>query len=179
MDKMVSLVPAGSFVLDAGCGSGIVPFLLSKNNSCTGVGIDIRKECTEFAEVRVQGFKFYPADIKNFSLPERFDVVICMEVLEHFSPEDREKVIDRLDAHLKPGGILILSFPSRLYFFIEPFWKVLRKRLHREMIFDDDEYHALISPSAEIGLFKKRGYRPDYSSITGLGLIKLLAVRKN
>ena len=84
IDKVISLVPEKSFVLDAGCGSGVVPFLLASRNGCEGVGLDIRKECLEFASENVPAFKFYQEDIRNFSLPHKFDVVICMDVIEHF-----------------------------------------------------------------------------------------------
>jgi 2-polyprenyl-3-methyl-5-hydroxy-6-metoxy-1,4-benzoquinol methylase len=178
VDKIVSFIPEGSFVLDAGCGSGIVPFLLAKRKACTGVGIDIRKECIEFATNKVPGFKFYPRNIKDFSLLERFDIVICMEVLEHFFPADQTKVIDCLDTHLNPEGLLIITFPSRLYITIEPLWKITRKLLHRKTVFDDDEYHSLISPKSMLQLLEQKGYTLEHSSLSGFGLIQIIIMKK-
>jgi 2-polyprenyl-3-methyl-5-hydroxy-6-metoxy-1,4-benzoquinol methylase len=178
LDKIVSLVPDKSKVLDAGCGSGIVVFLLEKQKACTGVGIDIREECIKFATSKVPGFKFYQNDVREFSLGEHFNVVLCMEVLEHFIPTDQEKVIKCIDAHLEPGGLLLLTFPSRLYIFIEPIWKILRKWLHRTIVFDDDEYHSLVSPASILQILKQRGYVLERSLISGFGLIQMMIIRK-
>jgi 2-polyprenyl-3-methyl-5-hydroxy-6-metoxy-1,4-benzoquinol methylase len=178
VDKIVSLVPDGSLVLDAGCGSGIVPFLLMKRKACRGAGLDIRSECIEFAARKVPVFDFHRSDIRDFSLPERFDVVLCMEVLEHFVPADREKAISCLDHHLNPGGLLILTFPSRLYISIEPLWKITRKWLHRNTVFDDDEYHSLILPEDIFKILKERGYVLERSLSSGFGLIQMIVMKK-
>lgn len=104
INKIILLISQGNFVLDAGCGSGIVPFLLATKNNCTGVGIDIRKECIDFASSCNPAFKFYQKDIKrSFSLHYKFDIVLCMEVLEHFDSISQTKIINCLDSHLKDG----------------------------------------------------------------------------
>ena len=96
IDRIVSLVPEKSLVLDAGCGSGIVAFLLETHKDCTGVGVDIRQECVEFASGKIPAFKFHQGDVRDFSIDNQFDVVLCMEVLEHFEPQDRIKIINRV-----------------------------------------------------------------------------------
>jgi SAM-dependent methyltransferase len=178
IDKILSLVPEGSLVLDAGCGSGIVPFLLATKKDCTGVGIGIRDECVEFASGKTPAFNFLRGDIRDFSLAKQFDVVLCMEVLEHFEPIDQTKVISCLNGHLKHGGLLILTFPSKLYFFIEPLWKLVRKTLHRSTVFDDTDYHCPISPARMLHSLQERNYILEQSTLHSLGLISLLVVRK-
>jgi 2-polyprenyl-3-methyl-5-hydroxy-6-metoxy-1,4-benzoquinol methylase len=178
VDKIVSFIPDGSFVLDAGCGSGIVPFLLAQRKACRGVGIDIRGECIEFAASKVPNFKFFPGDVRDFSLAERFDIVLCMEVLEHFVPADQARALNCLNSHLNPGGLLILTFPSRLYISIEPLWKKTRQLLHRNTVFDDDEYHSLISPESLSRLLKERGYSLERSLLSSFGLIQMIVMMK-
>ena len=41
----------------------------------------------------------------------RFDLVACMEVLEHVA--DKPAFVAQLAAHLAPGGLLVLSTPNR------------------------------------------------------------------
>lgn len=178
IDKVISLVTTGSHVLDAGCGSGIVPYLLATRKDCTVVGIDIRSECVEFASKRVTGFEFYQGDIRDFSLDGKFDVVLCTEVLEHFVSADQIKGLNNLDSHLKSDGLLILTFPSKFYFFIEPIWTLIRKVRHPAMVFDDEEHHDSIPPSQIIDLLREKGYVLEQSKLSGLGLINLVAARK-
>jgi len=177
-DIVVSLVPRKSFVLDAGCGSGIVLFLLAARKACTGVGIDIRKESVEFASRQVPAFKFYEGDVQEFSLPYKFDVVICLEVLEHFTPPSQVKIIDKLDAHLKDGGLLIVESPSNFYFLIEPMWKLLRKLLHPLTVFCDEEYHRSIPWGELADTLRQRGYTVEHPRLSALHLIKYIVARK-
>ncbi|MFQ6071052.1 MAG: class I SAM-dependent methyltransferase [Candidatus Aminicenantales bacterium] len=178
IDKIVSLIPEKSFVLDAGCGSGIVPFLLASKKNCTGVGIDIRKECVEFASRHVPAFEFYNYDVRNFSLPHRFDVIVCMEVLEHFDSTDQAKTIGCLDNHLKDGGLLILTFPSKFYFFIEPLWKQVRKLLHPSTVFDDEEHHHAILRGKFVDVLRQMGYTVEKSGLHALGWINYIVARR-
>ena len=41
--------------------------------------------------------------------PGRFDLILCRNVLMYFSPVDRARGFDRLNAALAPGGLLILG----------------------------------------------------------------------
>ncbi len=41
-----------------------------------------------------------------------FDVVLCVETLEHIAAEDRPRTLDELLRVLAPGGRLILTFPT-------------------------------------------------------------------
>lgn len=178
IDKVISLIPEKSFVLDAGCGAGVVPFLLASKKGCKGVGVDIRKECLEFASRNVPAFKFYQEDIRSFSLPYKFDVVICMEVLEHFDSLSRAKTMDCLDLHLKDGGLLVLTFPSKFYFFIEPLWRSVRRLRHPLTVFDDDEYHHPVPVGGLTDVLKERGYTVEQAGFYAFGLINYVVAGK-
>ncbi len=178
INKVISLIPEKSFVLDAGCGSGVAPFLLASKKGCEGVGIDIRKECLEFASENVPAFKFCQEDIRSFSLPNTFDVVICMDVIEHFDSLSQAKIIDCLDFHLKDGGLLVLTFPSKFYFLIEPLWKLVRRLRHPSIIFDDSEYHHQIPAGRLTNILKGRGYTIEQFGLSAFGLINYLVARK-
>jgi len=55
-------------------------------------------------------FIFETADLANYTLPERADIVIAIDILEHI--EDDIAVLDNFYQSLKVGGVLIISTPS-------------------------------------------------------------------
>jgi len=103
--------PAGSRVLEAGCGVGAQTVTLSRNSpNALITSIDISRESIAEAErtVKAAGFgnvQFQQADIFNLSFePESFDHVFICYVLEHLSrPVDALVILKNL---LKVGGTI-------------------------------------------------------------------------
>lgn len=102
-------------ILDIGCGVGSVDFYLAEEGNRV-VGIDISKNAInsaiKTAKVlkKMSNPKFIVGDIEKLNFKNKFDVVICSEVLEHLD-DDENAVISIRDA-LKYHGILIASSPS-------------------------------------------------------------------
>lgn len=106
-----TLYPAGTRILEAGCGIGAQTMILAKKNPDTEIiSVDISPDSLEKAreEIRTKGIKnvrFLQADI--FSLPfeeEIFDHIFVCFVLEHLqNPIEALKVLKTL---LKPGGTI-------------------------------------------------------------------------
>ena len=165
IDGICSLVPDNKDILDCGCGSGIVVYLLSKKAKSVS-GVDLRKECIDFCTRKIGG-NFKQADLNNFDLTEKFDVVICSDVIEHFYPEDREKVLRNLDRHVKEGGMLILTFPSRLYLILEPLWFKIRRLLNPKGKFDDEDVHLAVT----VNNIEMENYKVVKKGFICLGLI--------
>ena len=105
-------------------------------------------------------------------------VVICMEVLEHFNSLSQAKSLDCLDLHLKGGGLLVLTFPSKFYFFIEPLWRSVRKLRHPLTVYDDDEYHHSIPARRLLDILKRRGYTVEQFGFYAFRLIDYVVARK-
>ena len=100
------LVP-GTRVLDIGCSDGA----LFRRVPGVGayVGIDPALEGTlQHPSARLIRGRFPDA------LPDRepFDVITLLAVLEHFPPDQYERLARECAAHLKPGGHLVVTVPS-------------------------------------------------------------------
>lgn len=104
---------AGRRALDVGCGAGLLAEPLARLGA--GVtGVDAAQE--NVAAARMHGQKmgldvaYRHGELADLSLG-RFDLVTCMEVLEHVA--SKGAFIAQLAAHLDPDGLLILSTPNR------------------------------------------------------------------
>lgn len=103
-------------VLDLGCGNGSLSFFAA-SHGCQVLGIDVSKKAILGCQLNNQKLKFKDLifQVKNFNDPkvnfdDKFDIVICSEVLEHLQNDFR--ILKRIYYLLKPGGSLFLSTPS-------------------------------------------------------------------
>ncbi len=99
--------PAGTLVLEAGCGVGAqTRFLLERNPGITLVSVDIARESLLRAQAAIgRGACFLQSDLYRLPFaPASFDHVFICYVLEHLPhPLD---ALRALAALLKPGGTL-------------------------------------------------------------------------
>jgi 2-polyprenyl-3-methyl-5-hydroxy-6-metoxy-1,4-benzoquinol methylase len=93
-------------IVDYGCGGGQVAYMLSKEGYQVTVMEKNKKE-NDFISYR---FKKHKAKVKKVPLPihpdfkNKFDVVLCFDVLEHIPDEEFEQVIHTLKSLKKPEG---------------------------------------------------------------------------
>jgi len=110
-------LPAGSKILDVGCGSG----WLSEYFARLGYevkGIDISPDLIDMSRERVAGVpygvdhetplrcSFSVHDIEISPLAEKFDAIVCYDSLHHF--EDENAVLKNLAQMLDVGGVLFI-----------------------------------------------------------------------
>lgn len=103
-------------VLDIGCGVGTLDFYLA-NKKYSVLGVDISKKVIDLCirNSQLLGLNFNTT-FKNLNFPEqnfdeKFDYIICSEVLEHLV--DDKKALSCIFKLLKPNGVLIISVPSK------------------------------------------------------------------
>ncbi|KAF0131483.1 MAG: type 11 methyltransferase [Bacteroidetes bacterium] len=103
-------------VLDAGSGFGQYVYFLSKKHPDWSIlGLDVKEEqiddCNQFfSKIGASKVKFETADLTALTFSNRFDLVLCVDVMEHIE-EDR-KVLNNYFNALKKGGMLLISTPS-------------------------------------------------------------------
>lgn len=100
-------------ILDAGCGDGLYTRLLFDAGAGGITGVDWSENALRFARVFVSNATFIKADLRSIPLPDAsFDLIVFLETLEHFPPENIAAPIKELHRLLKSDGRLLLSVPS-------------------------------------------------------------------
>lgn len=103
-------------VLDAGSGTGVMTFLLQRrypNAAVVGVDLDVEAIaiCRAIARRAKRKVQFTVADLRALPWSEQFDLIICVDILEHL--ENDTQALAELFQALTPGGLLLLHVPSR------------------------------------------------------------------
>ena len=105
-------------ILDAGSGFGQYSFWMSKRFSQAEIlAVDVKEEqvadCNAFFNrIGKSQVKFEVGDLVTFVQPEKFDLVLCVDVMEHI--EEDVQVLTNYCNSLKTGGMLLISTPSNM-----------------------------------------------------------------
>jgi 2-polyprenyl-3-methyl-5-hydroxy-6-metoxy-1,4-benzoquinol methylase/glycosyltransferase involved in cell wall biosynthesis len=166
-------LPAGSRILDVGCGSGWMSEYFARLGYEV-TGIDISPDLIEMSRDRVVRVPFdvdhetilrctfVVQDIEAAPLPETFDAVLCYDSLHHF--EDENAVMRHISAMLPVGGVLFILEGER-----PPAGSATEEELYGVMT----EYGTLESPF-DYGhlrqILDEHGFAVigDYASVNGL-----------
>jgi ubiquinone/menaquinone biosynthesis C-methylase UbiE len=105
----------GSALLDLGCGLGVGTRFLAPLFQRV-VGVDVSTEAVEEARRRTSAPHVSFVSLKTFTAqpqPGLFDVVTCLEVIEHTLEQDR--LVRMVRERLREGGVAIFSTPNVLH----------------------------------------------------------------
>ncbi len=116
------------YVLDAGCGEGhLLVHLVKKNPHNNYYGADVTEVALTKARERCASARYLLTDLAKIDLADNFfDIIVCTETIEHI--DDYRSVLKEFKRLLKPGGILILTFPNEFW------WTISRLILGRRPI---------------------------------------------
>ncbi len=101
-------------LLDMACGAGYGTRLLADRAAgvTEAIGIDVAEDAVAYARRTYarDGIAFRCADAQELVDPAGFDTIVSLETVEHVP--DPARLIERLVAALRPGGILVASVPT-------------------------------------------------------------------
>lgn len=116
LSVVAGLIADGSMVLDLGTGSGALGEYLTSQKQCLVDGLTYNEQ--EAALARPSYRRVQVADLETCNLEalcglERYDFIVCADVLEHV--KFPERVLQSCRDLLAPKGRLILSVPNASY----------------------------------------------------------------
>lgn len=104
------LIPAGSSVLEIGCGSG---GLLAQLNATRKVGVDLSATQIAAARTRVPAADFHVQSGEALELTERFDCIIISDTLNLAA--DVQRLLEQLHKVAHPDTRLLVNFHNSLW----------------------------------------------------------------
>ncbi len=120
-------IPDNGNVLSIGCGMGF-DVLRLKEIGYKAIGTDLGGRARFWKEIGLTGDDLFLADARDLPIkPESFHVAYLWHVIEHFGTIDgnqnvatskhatRMSIIEQIRTILKPGGILVIGTPNRLF----------------------------------------------------------------
>ncbi|MEL6796146.1 MAG: class I SAM-dependent methyltransferase [Planctomycetota bacterium] len=134
-ELLIEQVPAGSRVLDVGCGTGLFLNLLHAEGRLneepgSSTGFDVSSDAVAVGRAAAEksghtGISFVQWDAGDAWPTGSFDVVSIVDVMHHLPPTEWPKVIEQSAAALAPGGMLLYKDMCR-----KPLWRAAANRGH-------------------------------------------------
>jgi SAM-dependent methyltransferase len=101
--------PGASSLLDVGCGTGTHLRFLAGDYQV--VGLDISPDLIAVARAKSPDLTFHVADMVDFELDRRFDVITCLfSAIAYVETHERmRRAVATMAAHLNPGGLMLIE----------------------------------------------------------------------
>ena len=114
--KAVHFIKPGDSILDIGSGEAPL-FLYLNNNGVKFKGVGFDPDVKEV--IRAENYTIYNEMFPNDSIGgTRFNIITALAVLEHIPKEQLENFVENCYRHLAPGGLMVLTVPSKEVDFI-------------------------------------------------------------
>lgn len=110
IERIAALLPAGTSVLDLGCGTGVPTAQILTGSDHRVVGVDVSQGMLRLAREQVPAAEFVHADFTRLADDfGQFEAVTAFFSLLMLSKADIERTLDKARGWLKPGGYLALG----------------------------------------------------------------------
>ncbi|RTL38330.1 MAG: class I SAM-dependent methyltransferase [Burkholderiales bacterium] len=110
--ELAALPHLGGKVLDFGCGLGQLSVAAARA-SCEVIALDASpvavNHLRSVAERERLPVRVQLADLRSYRLEEDFDAIVSIGLLMFFDCETAWRALDQMEAHLRPGGVLVVN----------------------------------------------------------------------
>jgi 2-polyprenyl-3-methyl-5-hydroxy-6-metoxy-1,4-benzoquinol methylase len=131
-DLVMAEVPAGSFVLDIGCGGGLLLGVLARTRRISGgVGFDFSADAIRVAAAMTEelgdpcGLKFFHLSALDEWPEGNFKVITMIDVMHHVPVDSQRDVFRRASVRLQPGARLVYKDIAP-----RPLWRAWANTVH-------------------------------------------------
>lgn len=138
---------------EVGCGDGKIIYELAKRYpQKTFKGYDLSEKGTAFASayaISIPNLSFFAQDFKHAE--ESFDIVLCIETLEHIPDKEIDVFLKTMHEKLTPQGKLIISVPTVNIPVSEKHYRHYNLNLLKTQVkewFDIEQSHFVHNPKA-------------------------------
>ena len=105
-------------VLDAGCSDGKAiinckSYLENYGLGVSAVAVDCDQKRIEKAKENSGGVEFMHEDITNLKFEDKFDVVVCLNVIRFVKNASKAKILQSIHRILRPGGMLVTGVSKK------------------------------------------------------------------
>lgn len=110
-------VSPSASIAELGCGTGTMTGLLAEEGLDV-MGLDISSDMLAEARKKYPDISFLEADMRDFKLPEKRDVIvsICDSINYVLTTEDLVKTFSSVRENLSEGGIFIFDLKTKFFF---------------------------------------------------------------
>src|SRR5260221_3194065 len=163
IDKLLN-VKKTDRILDIGPGSGNFELLFSEKVKEI-VAIDYNDEAINFVkkkikERHIKNVKVHVGDVRKLGkLQGKFDIIIMVDVIEHLTQEQAEKVIQSFKMLLSPSGKVCIVTPNFKSSWVLIEWVLDAFRLAPEL--SGKQHLSKFDPKTLVMTFEKAGYHID------------------
>jgi len=138
-------VKAGDRILDAGCGPAGMFMLFNEYRT---VAFDplihsYEKDLPHFSTALYPQVEFVEAGLEDFQTSEKFDVLFCMNAINHV--KDIEASYDNLLSHAASGAWIVITIDAHNHSFFKHLFRLLPGDILHPHQYDLKEYQAFMT----------------------------------